>query len=240
VPPTNSVTRRQLLFALSASGMGVTAGCSDWGTSQDDIRDSDGDGVIDSEDYAPQDPEVQEKSDLQSGGDSQPTETPTETETETPTQTETETPTENYEREALAEYRAGSDLVDAADRRHTDGQNAYVNESYEQAEEAYQSALKSSQNAEERFDQAADLANFADREEAVQIAEAASAYMDDIFIPFSDLGKAASVARQRGEPERAERFEEDAEELNEEADRRQNNNNAVADVIEFREALSLD
>jgi tetratricopeptide (TPR) repeat protein len=192
--------------------------------------------VIDSEDYAPQDPEVQEKSDLQSEGNSQPTETPTETETETPTETETE----NYERESLAEYRAGSDLVDAADRRHIDGQNAYANESYEQAEEAYQSALESSQNAEERFDQAADLASFADREEAVQIAEAASAYMDDIFIPFSDLGKAASVARQRGEPERAERFEADAEGLNEEAERRQNNNNAVADVIEFRETLGLD
>lgn len=33
---------------------------------EDDIQDSDGDGVIDSEDYAPNDPEVQEKSDLQS------------------------------------------------------------------------------------------------------------------------------------------------------------------------------
>jgi len=38
--------------------------------SGDDLQDSDGDGMVDSEDYAPHDPEVQEKSDLQetSGG----------------------------------------------------------------------------------------------------------------------------------------------------------------------------
>jgi PGF-CTERM protein len=35
------------------------------GTEEDDIQDSDGDGVIDSEDYAPNDPDVQEKSDLE-------------------------------------------------------------------------------------------------------------------------------------------------------------------------------
>lgn len=32
------------------------------------LQDSDGDGVIDSEDYAPDDPDVQEKSDIQSDG----------------------------------------------------------------------------------------------------------------------------------------------------------------------------
>ncbi|MGQ4556012.1 hypothetical protein [Halobellus sp. GM3] len=41
--------------------MATVAGCSG---SSNDIQDSDGDGVIDSEDYAPHDPEVQEKSDL--------------------------------------------------------------------------------------------------------------------------------------------------------------------------------
>lgn len=42
----------------------------DNGNSGNDIQDSDADGVIDSEDYAPDDPDVQEKSDLQdaSGG----------------------------------------------------------------------------------------------------------------------------------------------------------------------------
>jgi hypothetical protein len=42
-------------------------------TTEQSIQDSDGDGVIDSEDYAPQDPEVQERSDLEeSGSDSIP------------------------------------------------------------------------------------------------------------------------------------------------------------------------
>ncbi|QLH78510.1 hypothetical protein HZS55_14965 [Halosimplex rubrum] len=52
--------------------------------------------MIDSEDYAPNDPDVQEKSDLQggSGGSdgSDDTPTPTETPTETPTDTPTDTP----------------------------------------------------------------------------------------------------------------------------------------------------
>ncbi|ELZ22771.1 hypothetical protein C475_16756 [Halosimplex carlsbadense 2-9-1] len=70
--------RRHFLTA----GVLLVAGCSsDDGNSGDggdsDIQDSDGDGVIDSEDYAPNDPDVQEKSDIQDGG-STPTATPTE------------------------------------------------------------------------------------------------------------------------------------------------------------------
>jgi hypothetical protein len=74
-----SVSRRKLLSRISAIGTISIAGCAGGGGSQDDIEDSDGDGLIDSEDYAPNDPDVQEKSDVQD------TETPTETSTETPT-----------------------------------------------------------------------------------------------------------------------------------------------------------
>jgi len=47
------------------------AGCVDVLGGSEDIQDTDGDGVIDSEDYAPRDPDVQQRSDLteQGGGD---------------------------------------------------------------------------------------------------------------------------------------------------------------------------
>ena len=56
---------------VTATDGATTASPTDDGSSSgDSIQDSDGDGVIDSEDYAPQDPDVQQKSDLQntSGG----------------------------------------------------------------------------------------------------------------------------------------------------------------------------
>ena len=82
-------------------GAVLVSGCSGLaGDNSDDIQDSDGDGVIDSEDYAPNDPDVQEKSDLQgrSTATQSPTPTPQPTPTATPwpiaTRTETPTPTE--------------------------------------------------------------------------------------------------------------------------------------------------
>jgi len=83
--------RRQLL----TTGALFLAGCNGLNQSggSDDIQDSDGDGVIDSEDYAPNDPDVQEKSDLQGGSTATPTSTPTATQSPTPTPTPEPTPT---------------------------------------------------------------------------------------------------------------------------------------------------
>lgn len=54
---------------LATAGTASLAGCSGlFGSdddSDDDVADSDGDGVVDAQDYAPQDPEVQEKADLE-------------------------------------------------------------------------------------------------------------------------------------------------------------------------------
>lgn len=86
-------SRRQLLKTAAISAP-LLAGC----TSSDQVQDSDGDGVVDSEDYAPNDPNVQEKSDLKNAASAStptPTQTPlpadktTETATQTPTQTST-------------------------------------------------------------------------------------------------------------------------------------------------------
>lgn len=97
--------RRRLLRLSGGIGSAFLAGCT--GALEDDdgglsIQDSDGDGVIDSEDYAPNDPEVQEKSDLQSkttatkkasAEGTATTTTPTTTTTTTTTTTATTTTT---------------------------------------------------------------------------------------------------------------------------------------------------
>jgi len=73
-------------------------GCTQFSSGgSDDIQDSDGDGVIDSEDYAPQDPDVQEKSDLQSTATASPTRSPTPTSSATPSPTPSPTPTEPHQ-----------------------------------------------------------------------------------------------------------------------------------------------
>jgi hypothetical protein len=56
------------------------------------VKDSDGDGVVDSQDYAPKDPEVQEKSDAVKTDKVTPTPTPSPTSTASPTPTNSPTP----------------------------------------------------------------------------------------------------------------------------------------------------
>lgn len=77
----------------------MTAGCSSVGDFGDSgVEDSDGDGVIDSEDYAPQDPDVQDESDV---------ETSTEEEEEEADQEESDSSNE----EQLIEYDSVVDLL---------------------------------------------------------------------------------------------------------------------------------
>lgn len=60
------MNRRRFLQAITCTTP-LVAGCTGSDESADkQIEDSDGDGVIDSQDYAPNDPDVQEKSDLKS------------------------------------------------------------------------------------------------------------------------------------------------------------------------------
>lgn len=59
----DSRSRREFLRVSSVSIAAGLAGCS-ISSDTSDISDSDGDGVIDSEDYAPRDPEVQKRADI--------------------------------------------------------------------------------------------------------------------------------------------------------------------------------
>lgn len=92
-----TINRRRVLECVIATSLASVAGCVQDG---DTVQDADGDGVIDSEDYAPRDPAVQRKSDLDPGNESPPTETSTETNhptasgTATATETRTTSPAE--------------------------------------------------------------------------------------------------------------------------------------------------
>jgi hypothetical protein len=82
---------RRRLLQVAGSTLVVGSGCT--GNDEPEIQDSDGDVVIDSKDYAPNDPAVQEKSDLLTTATATATTTPTPT--ATPTATPTEMPTSN-------------------------------------------------------------------------------------------------------------------------------------------------
>lgn len=78
--------------------------------SGDDVQDSDGDGVVDSQDYAPNDPEVQEKSDVSGSDTKAASETPTGRsegnagDTSTEPSEETATPEPGYSYEVRVSY----------------------------------------------------------------------------------------------------------------------------------------
>lgn len=87
------MNRRNVLKCGVSLSLYTLAGCT--GSGSNDVKDSDGDGMIDSKDYAPNDPEVKKKSDLKKSTTQilTPTPTPTPTETTKTTTTTTRTTT---------------------------------------------------------------------------------------------------------------------------------------------------
>lgn len=74
-------TRRKVLRLCGVSVAGGLAGCSGvlgGDDEENDIKDTDGDGVIDSEDYAPRDPDVQRREQVVDNSTPRETEQPTE------------------------------------------------------------------------------------------------------------------------------------------------------------------
>ena len=104
----NNHRRRKILQYMTPALGIMTAGCSSIGNFGDSgVEDSDGDGVIDSEDYAPQDPDVQDESDVE-----------TSTEEEEADQEEQET--DSSDNEQLVEYDSVIDLLPDPDTIDTD------------------------------------------------------------------------------------------------------------------------
>jgi hypothetical protein len=221
--------------------MVAITGCVSGGESQGDIEDSDGDGVIDSEDYAPRDPEVQERSDVQNPQTETGTPTETETETATRTETETATQTESYEieRDALVNFRAGKNSAERADSAHTRGLTEYNEETDDYGETEFRTAVESSKSSVDRYERAADLADESGHSEAAEMAQESASYAQEILVYFSEVALEAAKAKQRGDTAEVEQHNRRLKHINEEADRRKENDDSGASIIEFREALGL-
>jgi hypothetical protein len=249
------VKRRSFLISTVFVASTGLAGCSGGEDQTEDIQDSDGDGVIDSEDYAPEDPEVQEKSDLTSESTTQsatatptpteistPTPTPTATATATPTPTATATatptptPSTETEQEALQAYQAGDYDFDSVSNAGSDASNLYNNEGFQRAEDEFRNTIEISRKAAEHFDEAATLASEAGHEEAKRIADEASTHLTEYWIPWAELGIEASEAAQDGRMDEAGESAEEAAQLTEESEYAET---TIAEPDEFRDALGL-
>lgn len=92
-------SRRSFLTAAGVASTFGLGGCLQLGeggttatSTSSDIQDTDGDGVIDSEDYAPRDPDVQRQEQV-TGDSATQTDSPTESPTDSPTESPTDSPT---------------------------------------------------------------------------------------------------------------------------------------------------
>lgn len=124
----NRPTRRQLLQTCSLMSLAGVAGCSQFGGSgeSDTVSDTDGDGVINTEDYAPWDEEVQEKSQLENTESGQSS---TSTERESATNTSQGTGSVEYTFDDDLEgwvpvWTGPSDCPDHPELRHETGATA--------------------------------------------------------------------------------------------------------------------
>jgi len=220
--------RRRFLCGVLAGGLISMAGCSDLiGSDDDGVQDSDGDGVIDSEDYAPQDPDVQKKSDIGSG-ESTP-------ETPTPTETATPTPTEETEREAYSAYESEYEHIDDGSGTARAAVHSYEREKYERTEERYRDALEDYENAVDDFDRAADLANSAGHPEAEEMAAYASSFVEEYSVRLAETGIDVAEAAQNGDFDQADNLIDDMDSIITE----KNDAEDMATKEEFQNALDL-
>jgi len=110
-------------FIKSTSCIALLSGASGCSSlTGNGVQDSDGDGVVDSQDYAPQDPDVQEKSDI--SGSSQGSDSNTDTGSDRSSNSE-------LIGEAVGNYKAGYDGVEASKDLLSTAINSFEQESYE-------------------------------------------------------------------------------------------------------------
>lgn len=109
-------TRRRFLRTTGVVGIAGLAGCSQI-TGEDDIKDTDGDGVIDSEDYAPRDPDVQREEQVDKGSTSEEAESEPTTSGEAEPSEPTDTESTNNQIEATPVIRLNDELPSGFENR---------------------------------------------------------------------------------------------------------------------------
>jgi hypothetical protein len=163
------------VLALVAASL--TAGCTDVLGGGNDIQDSDGDGVIDSEDYAPHDPDVQEKSDVQNNS--------------SPTQTEGGG-NQQVRQDILDTYNSAIGKTNRGTSLLNSSISAFNNDNFSKASSDGSDAHSKFETAETRFSEAYDLALQTDNNEAQTICEEGQQYA----VYLQDAGLQASRAAE--------------------------------------------
>jgi hypothetical protein len=202
--------REFLTITVSGAAVALLTGCLGSVTGNQ-VKDSDGDGMVDDQDYAPKDPNVQSKSDVnaesnragssqsstQNGGDSQ----------DTGSGGESSFSTDNTEQKQkiLETYNDGIGITNQGTRLMDQSISAYNNEQFSDSITKAKSAESKYKEAEQKFSTAVNLSLQIGHQSAVDIATNAQKYA--LHMQESSLhGQMAAKASINGDIDRANEF----------------------------------
>ncbi|SDY13001.1 hypothetical protein [Halopenitus persicus] len=230
---SNSVTRRRLLSGVPTAALLSITGCVGGGDSQDDVQDSDGDGVIDSQDYAPQDPDVQEKSDFQD------TETTPEAPPETTTEAapETTTPATRLADEAFTEYSAGVNDTDSGESEWGTGNDFINSDDFTGAKSAFQDAREGYAEAKRHFETTVELTVQLGNQDANEVASDALRTAEKNVTAANKVIDSMDAAIEYGVD--SDEYDQAAREAREYVDETSNDGYEIGGVDEFRDTLNV-
>lgn len=181
------------MSSASVTGLSIFTGCTGSLTGNQ-IQDSDGDGVIDSEDYAPQDPEVQEKSDLSS----------TDNDSETTSSTPSDTHKQDREK-ILRVYNEGVGLLNDGTSTLNSAIDAFNNDDLSESMSLSEKAIPKFENAESRFSTAVNTALRIGHNQALNLSQDAQEYAlhMQLAAQYSSMAADASI---KGNTDQANNF----------------------------------
>lgn len=186
--------RAFLSGATGVSGLLALAGCTDVLQRDDGVSDSDGDGVVDSQDYAPNDADVQEKSDLSTStsgaGDSG---------------SNSSDDNREQKQEILTAYDTGISNANTGTSQLEASISAYNDERYDEALSTAEEAASKYGTAGDKFEHAVNLSLRIGHQDAQEICTDAHMYAVKMQLG-SQYSQTAAKAARNGNMERANEF----------------------------------
>ena len=201
--PRNMKRRTFIETSAIVSATTLLSGCiGSLGGNQ--VQDSDGDGMIDSEDYAPNDPEVQEKADISGGssGSSSNEETPTGESKQPGVQTEGN----KQEREKiLSLYNNGVGLLNEGTSQLNSAINSFNNDKFSSSISSAEASLSKFEDAESKFSDAVNASLRIGHDDARSLTQDAQEYALHMQLA-AQYGSMAAEAAKQGNTEKSNNF----------------------------------
>jgi len=185
--------RTFILSSASFTGLSLLSGCIGSLTGNQ-VQDSDGDGMVDSKDYAPNDPDVQEKSDVDTSDSGTSTST-------------SSVPDKSEREEILRSYNEGIDGVNDGTRTLDSAISSFNDDQLSESISLSEEAISKFEDAESRFSSAVNTALRIGHSEAVSISQDAQEYALHMQLAAQYSSMAADAA-QKGNTEQANGFVE--------------------------------